>query len=216
MEHILLREIRDDYEKYETGVIEFFKLTEEDKDMILTFNIIDEINDTILSQWEIRCVNYVRNVNKFEINHNYLYEMDVDVYDNAILGWENGCDSYSIYYNKSPQNPESFIGALYIAHNETTKGFIPFGKFIYAGEKRNFNNYSFNIDNLKESPGIFACGPEPLMNSYYRVLTNYYMEPRMLKNNSIINEFFKNNEFMTLTFDKSYIMATHLKCVKKV
>ena len=210
MNHVILNNIKRECEIYEESDIELIKVIRDRNDMIITFTVgLD--SECILSTWEIRCHNYIKFSNRFDFNRTYC-DKDIDIYTNHVLGWDLKCDRYELYFSRQPFDLQSFIGALFIAHQEITKGFIPFGKYISIGERYDFYDHFINIGNLHTKTGIFAAGPEPIMKEYFKVLKDYDMNPSIKLDNLYYQQLGKSKEYEILVLYKSYIIAEDFSC----
>ncbi|GEM_PF-1581235 len=184
--------------------IELISVTEEKNDIFLIFDIIDDMEWTwSKSRWEIRCYDYIQSSKRLDLNYYY----DINIFDNHLLMMDISEKRYELYFGAASPDVEKLIGMLYIKHKDFTKGFIPFGKYIYDGNPDGSFDYDIDLDLIKSRYGLFAFGPESVMRAYAEVFELHNMKPSLLPANLYYQELGQNNSYKILVFGKSYVIA---------
>jgi hypothetical protein len=96
----------------------------------------------------------------------------LELFEEHPLLWTYNQRQTNLYFGQSTSRPYELFTDIYAIHLRLTKNWIPFNK--------NINTNVSIIDLCKSPSGLFASGPNKLMEQYQKILMSHDMNPTIV------------------------------------
>lgn len=139
------------------------------------FTVTFNISYYGVSEWYVEIVD----CEEFKIEHEGLDDYEFKIYDEHVLLDIYNKDEYSLYLGSKPIDRTLLISDMYLMHNEYLGDELPFDRYLWG------DMYTV----CTKSYGLFARGPQAVLQRYKEVLDRHGIVSSMLLEKRMSNSY---------------------------